>query len=58
MELEEFWTYFIPLTAFTLLVAGWMGVQILAKKMKTKNHIDNSSGCCGACENRASCSKV
>jgi len=40
-----------------LLAAGWMGVQILAKRMQTKNHIDNGGGCCGACENRASCDK-
>jgi len=58
MRSEEILSYIIPLIGFTLMVAGWMGVQILAKKMKTKNHIDNTSGCCGACENKASCSKA
>lgn len=58
MTLDEFWTYLIPVLAFTVLTGGWMAVQILAKKMKTKNHIDNTNGCCGACENKASCSKV
>lgn len=57
MNVEEFWTYFIPVIAFTVLTGGWMAVQILAKRMKTKNHIDNANGCCGACSNKGSCSK-
>lgn len=56
MDLYELLNYFVPLLAFTLLSAGWMGVQILAKKMKTKNHIDNTHGCCGACTNKTNCS--
>ena len=49
--------YIIPVVMITVLAAGWMAVQVLAKKMGTKNHIDNGSGCCGACDNKSSCSK-
>jgi hypothetical protein len=41
--------HFIPIISLALLAAGWMYVQILAKRMKVKNHIDQTSGCCGAC---------
>lgn len=41
--------YLIPIFALTFLAAGWAGVQLLARKMKTKNHIDNNAGCCGSC---------
>lgn len=55
--MEEFLTYIIPIAGLTILVAGWGAVQLLAKKMNTKNHIDHG-GCCGACSNRDSCEKV
>lgn len=55
--MSEWLTYLIPVLALTLLVAGWGGVQLLAKKMRTKNHIDHG-GCCGACDNKGECSKV
>ena len=54
--MNEIIQYTIPVLAMALLAAGWMGVQLLAKHMKTKNHIDHG-GCCGACENRDSCDK-
>jgi len=41
--------YIIPIIALTLLAAGWAAVQLLARKMETKNHIDNAGGCCGSC---------
>lgn len=47
----------VPVLALSILAAGWAGVQILAKRMKTKNHIDNPDGCCGACENRQTCER-
>lgn len=53
--MNEFITYLLPILALTVLAAGWMGVQLLAQKMKTKNHIDNTSGCCGACEGKSEC---
>jgi hypothetical protein len=55
--MEIYLQYVIPVLAFALLAAGWMGMQILAKKMKVKNHIDSTGGCCGACENRNVCDK-
>lgn len=42
-------TYLIPVLALAGLCAGWVGVQLLARKLKTKNHIDNSSSTCGTC---------
>lgn len=44
--------YLIPVLAFTLLCAGWIMVQMVAKKMRIKNHIDGG-GCCGACDEKA-----
>lgn len=52
--MEERLTYLIAVLALTGLVAGWGAVQLLAKKMNTKNHIDHG-GCCGACEQRDQC---
>ena len=49
--------FLIPVLAFALLAAGWVGVQLLAKRAHTKNLIDNNAGCCGACENKGSCDK-
>ena len=56
METQEIIQYLIPVFAMAFLTAGWMGVQLLAKKMKTKNHIDHG-GCCGACSSKSSCTK-
>jgi hypothetical protein len=55
--IETWMTYMIPVIGLALLAAGWMGVQILAKKMEVKNHIDQTSGCCGACSNKDTCSR-
>lgn len=57
MESQEFISHLMPILALTGLTAGWMGVQILAKRMKTKNHIDHG-GCCGAFSNKESCTKI
>ncbi|MBE2246562.1 MAG: hypothetical protein IAE67_04845 [Candidatus Competibacteraceae bacterium] len=53
--MQEYIQYLIPVFALAALAAGWMGVQLLAKKLKTKNHIDGG-GCCGAC-NGKTCEK-
>jgi hypothetical protein len=53
--MEEIFSYMIPVLAITALTAGWMAVQMLAKSMKVKNHIDRTSGCCGACDNKDTC---
>ncbi len=47
--MSEYAQYIIPILALTLVAGGWAGVQLLAKKMKTKNHIDQTTGCCGNC---------
>jgi hypothetical protein len=47
--------FVIPVIVFSLVAAGWAGVQILAKRMGTKNHIDNQDGCCGACADSDKC---
>lgn len=51
--MSEFTMYLIPITALAVLCAGWIGVQLLAHRLKTKNHIDNGGGCCGACEDKS-----
>ncbi|MDX5326813.1 MAG: hypothetical protein LPK80_11200 [Bacteroidota bacterium] len=55
--MEELKEILIPALALAALTAGWMGVQIIAKRMQTKNHIDQTSGCCGACSNKGSCER-
>ncbi len=57
METQEIIKTITPIFVLALVAAGWMGVQLLAKKMKTKNHIDNGGGCCGACSDKSSCTK-
>jgi len=56
-------TLIIGALAMAALSAGWIGVQFLARKMKTKNHFDdlNGPGCSsctcggeeGTCVNKA-----
>lgn len=57
MELSEIAKYLVAILSLALLAAGWMAVQILAKRLNVKNHIDQTSGCCGACSNKNSCEK-
>ena len=54
--MSEVFQYIIPVLILTLVAMGWMGVQLLAKRMQTKNHIDQTS-CCGACEGKETCRK-
>lgn len=60
--MENYVEYIIPVLAIAMLTAGWMLVQLVAKKMGTKNHIDLASGggqsCCGDCEKRDTCNKL
>jgi hypothetical protein len=56
--MDDLLTYLVPVFALSLLAAGWMAMQLLAKKMNVKNHIDSSGGCCGACDNRDNCSNT
>jgi hypothetical protein len=42
--------YIIPILLVSFLSAGWVVVQLIARKMKTKNHFDNlDSSSCGQC---------
>ncbi len=42
--------YILPILFIAALSAGWVIVQLIAKKMKTKNHIDNlGNGECMSC---------
>jgi hypothetical protein len=42
--------YIIPIFALAALCAGWVVVQLIAQKMKTKNHFDDLDGStCGKC---------
>jgi len=56
--MSEFTQYIIPILALTLIAGGWAGVQLLARKMQTKNHIDQTTGCCGNCNGESeNCSR-
>jgi len=54
-------TYIIPILALTALCAGWVVVQLIARKLKTKNHFDDlGKGECMTCTcggAEGSCSK-
>jgi len=41
--------HIIPILALAALCAGWVVVQIIARKMKTKNHFDHLNSACGHC---------
>jgi len=42
--------YLIPILFVSLISAGWVVVQLIARKMKTKNHFDHlDSSSCGHC---------
>ena len=41
--------YLIPIVSLAALCAGWVIVQVIAKKMKTKNHFDHLNSACGHC---------
>jgi hypothetical protein len=55
--MDELIQYLIPVVALAALAAAWMGMQLLARKMKVKNHIDGGGGCCGACGSKT-CDKA
>lgn len=47
--MESLGTYLLSILALTILSGGWVGVQLLAHKMKTKNHIDHAGECGNGC---------
>ncbi|MFZ2897022.1 MAG: hypothetical protein WA004_00275 [Saprospiraceae bacterium] len=42
-------SYLLPILALTFLCAIWMAVQLLARRVGTKNHIDEFKNGCGGC---------
>jgi len=42
-------SFILPILGLTALCAGWVAVQILAKHLGTKNHIDNAGSCGNGC---------
>lgn len=42
-------SYLIPVLALAGLSAGWVAVQILAKRLGTKNHFDDAGSCGNGC---------
>ena len=53
--MEKYFEILFPVFAMAFLAAGWMAIQLLAKKSGTKNHIDNGGSCCGGCERKEDC---
>jgi hypothetical protein len=41
--------YLLIILGLGLLSAGWVAVQFLARRMKTKNHFDHLNSACGHC---------
>ena len=41
--------YLISILFVGVLCGGWVIVQLIAKKMKTKNHFDHLNSSCGHC---------
>jgi hypothetical protein len=50
-------SHLLSIFALSALCAGWVAVQLLAKKLGTKNHIDNAGDCCGGCSCSNGCKK-
>lgn len=48
--------YIIPVLAMSLLCAGWVMVQFLARRIGTKNHFDNPPRC-GGCTCSGQCDR-
>ena len=46
----EYLPYLISILAIAGGCAGWVGVQLLARHLGTKNHFENAKTCCGLCE--------
>jgi len=54
----DFVTHVIAILFLAVLAASWIGVQLLARKVGTKNHFDTKTNCCGYCaeEDKEGCS--
>ncbi len=45
----SFIEYLLPIACLTILCAGWVVVQLIAQKFKTKNHFDSLKSNCHQC---------
>jgi len=45
----EIMDYILPILGLAAICAGWVIVQLLARKLKTKNHFDDLNSSCGGC---------
>ena len=41
--------YLISIFVLAILSGGWVAVQLLARKMRTKNHIEHGGSCGNGC---------
>ena len=48
--------FLLPVMGMAVLAGGFMGVQLLARKLGIRNHIDHG-GCCGACSDKDRCAR-
>jgi len=58
--MNDFITFSIAILGLSLLSAGWVALQYLARKMKTKNHFDDLNSSCGGgcnCGGGGSCAR-
>ncbi|HRW76568.1 MAG: hypothetical protein H6568_14085 [Lewinellaceae bacterium] len=54
--MSEWIQYFLPVLALTAVCAGWIGVQLLARRMGTKHHLgERKAGSCGGCGCQGQC---
>lgn len=47
--------FILPIFAMTFLGAGWVVVQLIARRMHTKNLLDHRPTPCGGCEDEGAC---
>ena len=45
----EYLLHIISVLVLAFLTAGWLAVQLLARRIGTKNHFENATTCCGFC---------
>ena len=56
--MNEILTFVLAVLGLTFLSAGWVAIQYLARKLKTKNHFDDLNTCTGCmCGGSGACEK-
>jgi hypothetical protein len=55
-DMSDFMQYILPVLALAAVCAGWIGVQMLARRMGTKHHLAERKGSsCGGCGCQGQC---